>query len=109
MVKTKTNKMQAYRYFSVHRTSLAILELMSLHQDHNEPFKTFSTRLHSKEETCIFTTVSQRGCGKTNAKSNKEEAEVSVKQAKLSNVIESKEMGSHAVENSRTLSAVTTF
>ena len=34
-------------------------ELMSLHQDHDELFRTFSTRIRSKTETCNFTTVSK--------------------------------------------------
>ena len=37
-------------------------ELVSLHQDHDEPFRTFATRVQSKAETCNFTTVSE--CGK---------------------------------------------
>ena len=34
-------------------------ELMSLHQDHNEPFRTFATNVRSKANTCNFTTVSE--------------------------------------------------
>lgn len=37
---------------------------MSLHQDHNEPFKTFATRVCSKVETCGFTTASECECEK---------------------------------------------
>ena len=32
-------------------------ELMSLHQEHDEPFITFATRVRSRAETCNFTTV----------------------------------------------------
>ena len=39
-------------------------ELVSLHQDHDEPFRTFATRVRSKVETCNFTTVSKCLCGK---------------------------------------------
>ena len=48
-------------------------ELMSLHKDHVEPFRTFSTRVRSKAETCNFTTVSQCECGKKNVTSYMEE------------------------------------
>ena len=34
-------------------------ELMSLHQEHDEPFRTSSTLVRNKPETCNFTTVSQ--------------------------------------------------
>ena len=49
-------------------------ELMSLHQNHNEPFRTFATCVRSKAETCNFTTVSECDCGKSNVTSNTEEA-----------------------------------
>ena len=49
-------------------------ELMNLHQDHNEPFRTFATRVRSKAETCNFTTVSECDCGKSNVTSYTEEA-----------------------------------
>ena len=104
-------------------------ELMSLHQDHDEPFRTFATRVRSKAETCNFTTVSECECGKKNVTSYTEEA---IKDVMLAGVgdddirrevlstedilsrssfdiisfIESKEMGSHATENSCTVSAV---
>ena len=39
-------------------------ELLSLHQDHNEPFWTVTTCVRSKAETCNFTTVSECECGK---------------------------------------------
>jgi len=105
---------------------------MSLHQDHDEPFKTFATRIHSKAETCNFTTVSECECGKKNVTSYTEEA---IKDVMLAGVgdddirrevlstqdilsrssfgiisfIESKEMGRHVTENSRTVSAVYSF
>ena len=34
-------------------------ELLSLHQDHDEPFRTLATRVRSKAETCNFTTTSE--------------------------------------------------
>ena len=105
---------------------------MNLHQDHNEPFRTFATRVRSKAETCNFTTVSECDCGKSNVTSYTEEA---IKDVMLAGVgdddirrevlstedilsrssfdiisfIESKEMGRHATENSRTISAVSSF
>ena len=39
-------------------------ELVSLHLDHDEPFRTFATRVRSKAETCNFTTVKECECGK---------------------------------------------
>ena len=39
-------------------------ELVRFHQDHDEPFRTFATRVRSKAETCNFTTVSECECGK---------------------------------------------
>ena len=39
-------------------------ELLMLHQDHDEPFRIFATRVRSKAETCNFTTVSKCECGK---------------------------------------------
>ena len=107
-------------------------ELMNLHQDHDEPFRTFATRVRSKAETCNFTTVSECDCGKSNVTSYTEEA---IKDVMLAGVgdddirrevlstedilsrssfdiisfIESKEMGRHATENSRTISAVSSF
>ena len=33
-------------------------ELMGMCQGHDEPFRTFATRVRSKAETCNFTTVS---------------------------------------------------
>ena len=36
--------------------------LVSLHQDHDEPFRTFATRVRSKVETCNFTIVSECVC-----------------------------------------------
>ena len=48
-------------------------ELMNLHQDHNEPFRTFPTRVRSKAETCNFTTVSECDCEKINVTSYTEE------------------------------------
>ena len=39
-------------------------ELLSLHQVHDEPFRTFATRVRSNAETCNFTTVSKCECGK---------------------------------------------
>ena len=47
---------------------------MSLHQDNDESFKTFATRVHSKAETCDFTTVSEWKFGKKNVTSYTEEA-----------------------------------
>ena len=38
-------------------------ELVRLHQDHDEPFRTFATRVRSKVEACNFTTVSKCACG----------------------------------------------
>ena len=107
-------------------------ELMNLHQDHDEPFRTFATRVSSKAETCNFTTVSENDCGKSNVTSYTVEA---IKDVMLAGVgdddirrevlstedilsrssfdiisfIESKEMGRHATENSRTISAVSSF
>ena len=49
-------------------------ELVSLHQDHNEPSRTFATRVRSKAEPCNFTTVSDVECGKKNVTSYTEEA-----------------------------------
>ena len=37
-------------------------ELVSLHKDHDEPFRTFATRVRSKAFN--FITVSERECGK---------------------------------------------
>ena len=54
-------------------------ELMNLHQDHDEPFRTFATRVRSKAETCNFTTVSECDCGKSNVTSYTEEAIKDVK------------------------------
>ena len=39
-------------------------EIVSLHQDHNESFRTFATLVQSKAETCNFTTYSECECGK---------------------------------------------
>ena len=39
-------------------------ELMSWNQEHNEPFRTFTTRVSCKAETSVFTTVSESECGK---------------------------------------------
>ena len=35
------------------------IEMMCLHQDHDEPYRTFATRVRSKAETRNFTTVSE--------------------------------------------------
>ena len=93
-------------------------ELMSLHQDHDEPFRTFATRVRSKAETCNFTTVSECECGKKNVTSYTEEAikdvmlagDDDIRREVLStedilsrssfdiiSFIESKEMGRHAM------------
>ena len=40
-------------------------ELMSLHQDHDELFRTFATSVRNKAEICNFTTVSECDCGKS--------------------------------------------
>ena len=39
-------------------------EVVSLHQNHDEPFRTFATRVQSKEETFNFTTIIE--CEKKN-------------------------------------------
>ena len=39
-------------------------ELVRLHQDQDEPFRTFGNRVLSKAETCNFMTISECGCGK---------------------------------------------
>ena len=96
------------------------------HLEHLQP------HFRSKAETCNFTTVSECECGKKNVTSYTEEA---IKDVMLSGVgdddirrevlstenilsrssfdiisfIESKEMGRHATENSRTVSAVSSF
>ena len=44
-------------------------ELQSLHQVHDEPFRTFATRVRNKVETCNFTTVSECECGNKNVTS----------------------------------------
>ena len=106
--------------------------LMKLHQDHDEPFRTFAIRVRSKEETCNFTTVSECDCEKSNVTRYTEEA---IKNVMLAGVvdddirreifstedilsrssfdiisfIESKEMGRHATESLRTISAVSSF
>ena len=49
-------------------------ELQSLHQDHDEPFRTFATRVRNKVETCNFTTVSKCESGKKIVTSYTEEA-----------------------------------
>ena len=49
-------------------------ELVRLHKDHDEPFRTFATRVRSKAETCNFTTVSECECGKKNVTSYTDEA-----------------------------------
>ena len=36
--------------------------LVSLHQDHDEPFRTLTNRVRSKAEACNFTTVSECEC-----------------------------------------------
>ena len=38
-------------------------KLMSLHQDHDELFRTLAIRVCSKAETCNFTTISECDCG----------------------------------------------
>ena len=47
---------------------------MSWHQDHDEPFRTFATRVQSKTETCNFITISVCECEKKNVTSYIEEA-----------------------------------
>ena len=107
-------------------------ELMGMSQDHDEPFRTFATRVRSKAETCNFTTMSECQCGRQNITSYTEEA---IKDVMLAGVgdddirrevlstedilsrssneiiscIESKEMGRHATESSRSVSAVSSF
>ena len=49
-------------------------EHINVHQDHNEPFRTFATRVPSKAKTCNFTTVSECDCGKSDVTSYTEEA-----------------------------------
>ena len=49
-------------------------EVVSLHQDHDEPFRTFTTRVGSKAETFNFNTISECECGKKNFTSFTEEA-----------------------------------
>ena len=48
--------------------------MVSLHQDHDESFRTFSTRVQSKAESCNFTTISDCECVMKNITSNTEEA-----------------------------------
>ena len=49
-------------------------ELLSLHQDHDEPFRTFATRVWSKAETCSLTIIRECKCVKRNVTSYTEEA-----------------------------------
>ena len=49
-------------------------ELVSLHQDDNEPFRTSANRVWSKVETCSFTTTSECEWGKKNDTSYTKEA-----------------------------------
>ena len=48
--------------------------LVSLNQDHDEPFRIFATRVRSKGEIFNFTTVSKYDCGKKIVTSYTEEA-----------------------------------
>jgi len=104
---------------------------MGLLQDHDEPYRTFATRVRSKAETCNFTTVCECECGRWNltnytkaiknvviAGMGEEDitSEVFSSENILSRssyqlicLIESKEMGRHATENSRTVSKVSSF
>ena len=107
-------------------------ELVSLHQDPNEPFRTFATYVQSKAETCDFTTINKCECGKKNVTSYTEEAikdvmlagvgEECIRREALStedilsrssfeiiSLIESREMGRHATENSQNVSEVSSF
>ena len=105
-------------------------ELMRLNQEHDEPFKTFTTRVRSKAETCNFKTVSECKCGKKNMTNYTDKAikdvmlagiddddigkevlstEDILSRASFDSFIESKEMGRHATENSRTVSLVSSF
>ena len=43
---------------------IKIAELMSLHQDHNKPIRTFATLIWSKAETFNFAAVSECKCEK---------------------------------------------
>ena len=61
-------------------------ELVSLHQDQNEPFTTVSSRFRSKAETCSFTTIIKCKCGKGNVTSYTEEAVKDVMLAGLGDV-----------------------
>ena len=148
---TKAAKMQAYSFFNAHMTNLVAkseeyvakliesvvvikfamavkrAEVMSLHQEHDEPLRTFTTRISSIVETCNFTTVSERKFGKKNMTNYTEEAIEDVMVAGIGDdgirrevlstkdifsrssfdiisFSESKEMVMHAMENSRTVS-----
>ena len=49
-------------------------ELVSLHQDYDEPFRMFTTRVQSRAETCNFNTISECECVKKNVTNFTEEA-----------------------------------
>ena len=61
-------------------------ELVSLHQDQDEPFTTIASRFRSKAETCSFTTIIKCKCGKGNVTSYTEEAVKDVMLAGLGDV-----------------------
>ena len=90
-------------------------ELVWLHQDHDEPFRTFATRLLSKAETCKFTAVSECECGKKMLQviKKKQLRRRSFKQLRylfkssceIICFIKTKKMDIHATENFRNVSA----
>ena len=70
-------------YFAKLMESIAVIkdaigvkraELMNLYQDHDEPFRTFVTRVRSKAKTCNFNTISECNCGISIMKSYTDEA-----------------------------------
>ena len=134
MAKSEKYVVKLMESVSVIKVAIGVkrVELMSLHQDRNESFRTFATHVRRKAETCNFRTVSECECRTKNLTSYTEEAikdlmlvgvaDYDIRRVVLStedivsrssfdiiSFIESTEMGRYATENSCTVSAVSSF
>ena len=134
MQRSEREVLQQMETIAVIKVAIGITrtELMNMVQDNDEAFRTFSTRVRGKAETCKFKTPNECQCGRTNSANYTEEVIKDVMLAGINDIdirrevlgiqnihsktvndiislVESREMGRHATGSNHSVAAVSTF